>query len=84
MMDEDESKGADGYDGYQYYPSPIYEAGIPQDTKPPPSSFQEARRVKEESISTGWQVGNCGRFQGMESSRGYYPDLHTPHIHTTF
>jgi hypothetical protein len=23
---------------------------------------------------SNWQAGGCGRFQGMESSRGYYPD----------
>ncbi|KAF2489503.1 p53-like transcription factor [Lophium mytilinum] len=84
MMDEDESKAIDGYDGYQYYPSPIYDAGIPQD-KPPPAPFQDTRRIKEESVSTGWQVGGCGRFQGIESSRGYYPDLHAAHTsHTTY
>lgn len=80
MMDEDESKAIEGFDGYQYYPSPIYEAGIPPGAKAESSNYQDGRRIKEEypgsTSTTGWHVGSCGRFQGMETSRGYYPDLH--------
>lgn len=80
MMDEDEEKAIEGFDGYQYYPSPIYEAGIPTGAKGEGPAFQDGRRIKEEypgsTHAPGWQVGGCGRFQGMETSRGYYPDLH--------
>lgn len=80
MMDEDEEKAIEGFDGYQYYPSPIYEAGIPPGAKEEAPAFQDGRRIKEEypgsTHAPGWQVGGCGRFQGMETSRGYYPDLH--------
>lgn len=63
---------------YQYYPAPIYET-IPSKVDatglPGPD-----RKVKEEfpgptPLSTSWQIGACGRFQGMETSRGYYPDV---------
>jgi meiosis-specific transcription factor NDT80 len=41
----------------------------------------ERRAIKEEyqrpsTVATGWQVGGCGRFTGMESSQGYYPNVH--------
>jgi meiosis-specific transcription factor NDT80 len=79
MVDEDDTKMMGGSHDYQYYPSGLYE-GLPskaEGTLPLP----ERRSVKEEfpgpaSISTGWQIGGCGRFTGMESSRGYYPDVH--------
>jgi meiosis-specific transcription factor NDT80 len=78
MVDEEDSKMID--DTYQYYPHPIYES-IPSKLEasglPPPE-----RRVKEEyqgpaSIASNWSVGGCGRFQGIQSSRGLYPDMHT-------
>jgi meiosis-specific transcription factor NDT80 len=78
MVDEDDNKMMGSHDGYHYFPSPIYE-GLPKIDGPglPPPE----RRIKEEypgpaSIATAWQVGGCGRFQGMETSRGYYPDVH--------
>jgi meiosis-specific transcription factor NDT80 len=80
MVDEDDAKMMNASHEYQYYPSALYD-GLPskaEGTLPLP----ERRAVKEEfpgpsSIATGWQIGGCGRFQGMESSRGYYPDVHT-------
>ncbi|KAF2475753.1 p53-like transcription factor [Lindgomyces ingoldianus] len=78
MVDEDENKPIDSYDGYQYFPAPIYE-GIPSKVDVPALPLPE-RTIKQEfpgpaAIASGWQVGGCGRFQGMESSRGYYPDM---------
>lgn len=79
MVDDDDAKMMDAPHDYSYYPTPLYESIPPklEHTLPLPE-----RRVKEEysgppTIATGWQVGGCGsRFQGMESSRGYYPDMH--------
>jgi meiosis-specific transcription factor NDT80 len=79
MVDEEDTKMMGAPHDYQYYPSALYE-GLPpksEGTLPLP----ERRVVKEEytgpaPISTGWQIGGCGRFTGMESSRGYYPDVH--------
>jgi meiosis-specific transcription factor NDT80 len=80
MVDEDDAKMMNASHDYQYYPSALYD-GLPskaEATLPLP----ERRAVKEEfpgpsSIATGWQIGGCGRFQGMETSRGYYPDVHS-------
>jgi meiosis-specific transcription factor NDT80 len=80
MVDDDDSKMMDAQHDYQYYPSALYD-GLPSKAEgvlPLP----ERRSVKEEypgpsALATGWQVGGCGRFTGMESSRGYYPDVHT-------
>jgi len=79
MVDDEDSKMMDAPRDYQYYPTALYD-GLPskaEGTLPLP----ERRAVKEEfpgpaAIAAGWQVGGCGRFQGMESSRGYYPDVH--------
>ena len=80
MVDEDDNKMIETHNDYQYYPAPIYESIPPPKVDPPGLPLPE-RRIKEEfpgpaSMATGWQVGGCGRFQGMETSRGYYPDVH--------
>lgn len=84
MVDEDDSKMMATHNDYQYFPSTIYEGLPPKADGPGPGTALPLpeRRIKEEfpgpaSIATGWQVGSCGRFQGMETSRGYYPaDVH--------
>lgn len=79
MVDDEDTKMIESHNDYQYYPAPIYETNPP---KVESSALHlPERRIKEEysgpaSMSTGWQVGSCGRFQGMETSRGYYPDVH--------
>lgn len=82
MMDENEGKAIDGYDGYQYYPSTLYEAGLSPEAKSLGPAFGEHTRVKAEygghvQLPPAWHIGSCGRFQGTETSRGYYPELHT-------
>ncbi|KAF2203826.1 p53-like transcription factor [Delitschia confertaspora ATCC 74209] len=88
MVDEDEGKAINGYDGYQYYPGTIYE-NMPGKADAQSGLPLPERRVKDEfpgpaAIASGWQIGGCGRFQGMETSRGYYPDLHTHIAHTGY
>ncbi|KAF2403511.1 p53-like transcription factor [Trichodelitschia bisporula] len=67
------------YDGYQYYPSPLYELPLP----PVKSEvFGDLTTRKEEGVSGsaaaglfgsgGLFTGGVGRFQGVHSSRGYY------------
>lgn len=85
------------YDGYQYYPSTLYEGvpvqagaakqdghgqqGVGQITLPGFAYVNEPRKysIKEEYAhavpGSEWTVGNCGRYQGVETSRGYYPGL---------
>ena len=75
------------YEGYRYFPAPIYE-GISQQTLPPLSKMDGAPgygsdprvyAVKAEYADAvpgaQWEQGGCGRFQGVETSRGYFPDL---------
>ncbi|KAF2278605.1 p53-like transcription factor [Westerdykella ornata] len=79
MVDEEENKPLHAPEGYQYYPHTIYEslpAKLEGTGLPHPD-----RRVKDEyagatAVPSGWSGGGCGRFQGMESSRGFYPDVH--------
>jgi meiosis-specific transcription factor NDT80 len=76
MVAEDDTKMMDPPNDYSYYPASIY-GTIPsklESTLPRPE-----RRIKEEYPLAGWQVGGCGRFQGMESSHGRYPDVGHAH-----
>lgn len=77
-MVDDDTKMNDAPQDYSYYPAPLYES-IP--TKIEHSLPLPQRIVKEEypgpaALAAGWHNGSCGRFQGMETSRGYYPDVH--------
>lgn len=78
MVDDDDAKMIDAPQQYQYYPATIYESMNPKTEYALPLP---ERRLKEEysgptAATGGWQVGGCGRFQGIETSRGYYPDVH--------
>lgn len=79
MVDEEDNKVVQQHDSYHYYPSTLYE-GMPPKMEGGMLPLPE-RRIKEEyaghnSLPSGWSVGGCGRFQGVESSRGFYPDVH--------
>ncbi|RAR13695.1 p53-like transcription factor [Stemphylium lycopersici] len=72
MVDDDDAKMMDAPQDYSYFPAPIYEVIPPkiESTLPLPE-----RRAKDEYPISGWQVGGCSKFQGMGSSRGFYPDV---------
>ncbi|KAM3419725.1 hypothetical protein BST61_g3058 [Cercospora zeina] len=86
VMSEAERNDIQTHEGYRYYPGPLYE-GVPSGL-PLPKIESGARystepaqwAVKYESADTvpgaSWPqpVGGVGRFQGVESSRGYYSD----------
>lgn len=85
MVDDEDAKMNTSHD-YSYFPSPIY-APVQPKAETTSVGLQD-RRIKEEfpgpaATGASWQVGSCGRFQGMESSRGFYPDMHT-HTHTGY
>ena len=90
VMSDADRAGIQDHEGYQYYPGPIYEGALPQLPVPKIESgtrgatdLRDYRHpqyaVKAEYTDavpgTQWQMGGCGRFQGVESSRGYFPDL---------
>ncbi|EMC93326.1 hypothetical protein BAUCODRAFT_236110 [Baudoinia panamericana UAMH 10762] len=85
VMSDAERAGIQTFEGYQYFPGPIYE-GV--QLPPPPIKVDNVTRytteprhyaVKAEYADAipgaQWSVGACGRFDGVASSRGYYPDL---------
>ncbi|KAL5119178.1 hypothetical protein ACEQ8H_002886 [Pleosporales sp. CAS-2024a] len=81
MADDEDTKMMHAPQDYHYYPSPIYDSSLgskAEGTLPLP----ERRPLKEEyagpaPVYTGVQMGGgCGRFSGIDSSRGYYPDMH--------
>lgn len=80
LADDENNKMIQSHNDYQYYPTPIYESVQPKFE----SAIPSVSRIKEEypgstAISGSWQVGGCGRFQGMETSRGFYPDVPAQH-----
>ncbi|KAF1987435.1 p53-like transcription factor [Aulographum hederae CBS 113979] len=80
----EETKPSEHFDGYQYYPSPLYDTALPPVAKLKDMIGESDKRVKDEyngsseglPLPSSFQLGGCGRFQALESSRGYYhPDL---------
>lgn len=73
--DDEDGMAIDSFNGYQYYPSPLYEAGI----LPPPIKSEgqgyEIGRIKDERgfFGTGGLFNpSVARYQGVESSRGFF------------
>lgn len=74
------------HEGYRYYPGPLYEgvlSGASQGLPLPkmesasrystePSQWAAKYESSEGIPGAQWPVGGMGRFQGVESSRGYY------------
>ncbi|KAF2725883.1 p53-like transcription factor, partial [Polychaeton citri CBS 116435] len=87
VMSDVERSQVQEYDGYQYYPNTIYE-GVPAQLPPlakleptarystEPRQYAVKAEYPEAVPGAQWQSGACSRFQGVDSSRGYYPDLH--------
>ncbi|KAF2433507.1 p53-like transcription factor [Tothia fuscella] len=77
--EDDDGTPIEAYNGYQYYPSPLYEAGLPPPIKSE-SQHLEGGRVKDDGGfygPTGLFTGGLGRFQGVDTSRGFYaPDVY--------
>jgi meiosis-specific transcription factor NDT80 len=74
--DDDDGVSVDTINGYQYYPSPLYEAGLPPPIKSKTQTY-EIGRVKAEGGLFGPRsllAGGIGRFQGVDTSRGFYND----------
>jgi len=65
----------DGLSGYQYFPSPLYETGLPRLIKSQIQGYGPGR-VKEETNGLlgpdGLLTGGIGRYQGVGTSRGFY------------
>ena len=78
------------HEGYQYYPSTIYE-GVPNLPHLPPlgkieSNARYSTEPRQYAVKTEYAdaipgarftASNLGRYQGVDSSQGYYPDLST-------
>lgn len=89
VMSDAERHDIQGQDGYRYYPGPLYE-GVPQGGLPLPKIESGARYSTDPSSwvvkheysepvqpATQWPSSGLSRFQGVDSSRGYFPDLAT-------
>jgi meiosis-specific transcription factor NDT80 len=91
VMTEAERNDVQGQDGYRYYPGPIYEGVASHHASLPIPKLESGPRfstepsqwaVKNEYSDSGSQGPSwpttLSRFQGVESSRGYFPDLAAP------
>ena len=76
--DEDEPKGYDATDAYQYIPGPLYDNGPAQHAK---AGLGESMRLKDEAYGAAFPPGGVAqaawRLKGVDSSRGFYPTLAT-------
>lgn len=87
VMSEDERLALHEHEGYQYFPSTMYESVQSNSMLPPLVKAEDSRlggrtyAVKAEYADAvpgaQYQASSCGRFQGVDTSRGYFPDLHT-------
>lgn len=83
-MSDAERSSIQDHAAYRYYPAPIYEA-VPQAGLPlpkiesaarystDPSSWAVKHEYGEAVPGAQWPVSGLSRFQGVESSRGYFP-----------
>jgi meiosis-specific transcription factor NDT80 len=81
----DEDMAMQDFAGYQYIPGTLYDGGASVQGKAEnlmPVSGVDLVSDKKYPIREGypeampgvqWALGNCSRFQGVETSRGYYP-----------
>ena len=72
---DDDTKMNDATQDYSYFPGPIYENKI-EHSLPLPQRIIKEEYPGPAALAAGWHNGGCGRFQGVETSRGYYPDVH--------
>jgi meiosis-specific transcription factor NDT80 len=84
----EEDTAMQDFAGYQYIPTTLYDGTSVQSKVESPISTSGARQSVDKKVSiwdeypealpgTQWSMGNCNRFQGVESSRGYYPAFST-------
>jgi meiosis-specific transcription factor NDT80 len=75
VEEEDGAPVETNYNGYQYYPSPLYDATLPPPIKSEGQGYENGH-VKEETHGLfglgGLFTGGIGRYQGVDSSRGFY------------
>jgi meiosis-specific transcription factor NDT80 len=87
VMSDADRNAIHSQEGYRYYPGPLYEGGIPQglplpkiesgtrySTEPSHFKYESSDAVPGSQWSSS-SVGGVGRFQGVETSRGFYPDM---------
>ena len=78
--------------GYQYYPSTIYENAPTQLPLPKlegsirysttdPRQYAVKAEYPDAIPGNHWQSSPCGRLQGVDTSRGYYPTLSSAEHH---
>jgi len=76
--DEDDIKGYDATDRYQYIPSPLYDQGPAQQAK---TGLGESLRIKHEAYGAAFPPGGMAqtawpeRFRAVDSSRGFYTGI---------
>ncbi|KJX92196.1 p53-like transcription factor like protein [Zymoseptoria brevis] len=90
VMTESERNEVQSQEGYRYYPGSIYEGNPPHHASLPIPKLESSARFNLSSEPSQWAVKaeysdstshapswptTLSRFQGVDSSRGYFPDL---------
>ncbi|KAG9981148.1 p53-like transcription factor, partial [Aureobasidium melanogenum] len=84
----DEDITMQDFAGYQYIPTTLYDGVSVQGKADSPNTTSGAGQTGDKKFplrdeypealpGAQWSMGNCNRFQGVESSRGYYPAFST-------
>ncbi|KAG9513945.1 p53-like transcription factor, partial [Aureobasidium melanogenum] len=84
----DEDITMQDFAGYQYIPTTLYDGVSVQGKADSPNTTSGAGQTGDKKFplrdeypealpGSQWSMGNCNRFQGVESSRGYYPAFST-------
>lgn len=82
---QDEDIAMQDFAGYQYVPNTLYDGTSIQNKAESPTSlsgmgdkkFSIREEFPDAMPGAQWSLGNCSRFQGVDSSRGYYPAFST-------
>lgn len=74
VMEEEDSRAINQIDGYEYHPTSVAEAGL---AKHEYSSATETVKVEnsEGTAPSSSSVGGMEHYQGVDTSRGFFPDL---------
>lgn len=73
--DEEDVKGYETGEGYEYIPGPLFDHGPTQTAK---TEVYEPLRIKDEPHPGAFPPGGIAHaFRGVDTSRGFYPSVAT-------
>jgi meiosis-specific transcription factor NDT80 len=71
-VEDEDGVPVDNFNSYQYFPGPLYEAGLPPPIKSETHPYATGRVKEEGGFFSPGSLFTGGRFQGVDTSRGFY------------